>query len=103
MIRVSVLYPNGEDVKFDMDYYLNTHIPMAGELVGDALKGANIDQGLANGIPGEPIAYVVMTHLTFESVESFQEAFSPHAEKIMADLPNFTNSKPIIQISEAKV
>lgn len=103
MIRVSVLYPNSENVKFDMDYYLNTHIPMAGELVGDALKGANVDYGLANGIPGEEIPYVVMTHLTFESVEAFQAAFAPHAEKIMADLPNFTNSKPILQISEAKI
>jgi uncharacterized protein (TIGR02118 family) len=103
MIKVSVLYPNGEDVKFDKDYYLNKHIPLAAELVGDALKGANVDFGLANGIPGEPIPYVVMTHLTFESIESFQSAFTPHAEKIMTDLPNFTNTKPIIQISEVKI
>jgi uncharacterized protein (TIGR02118 family) len=103
MVRVSVLYPNGEDIKFDMDYYLDTHIPMAGELIGDALKGSNIDYGLANAIPGQEIPYVVMTHLTFESVEAFQEAFTPHADKIMNDLPNFTNSNPIIQISEVKI
>lgn len=103
MIRVSVLYPNAENIKFDMDYYLNTHIPMAGELIGDALKGANVDYGIASGIPGEEVPYVVMTHLTFESIESFQTAFGPHAEKIMMDLPNFTNSKPIIQISEVKI
>ena len=28
MIRVTVLYPRSSDTHFDMDYYLNKHIPM---------------------------------------------------------------------------
>ena len=28
MIKVSVLYPNGSGAKFDMAYYLNSHMPM---------------------------------------------------------------------------
>jgi len=35
MIKVSVLYPNGEGKKFDMDYYFNQHVPMVGGLLGD--------------------------------------------------------------------
>ena len=31
MIKVSVFYPNEEGKKFDMDYYLNSHIPMVNE------------------------------------------------------------------------
>lgn len=103
MIRVSVLYPNGDDINFNIDYYLDTHIPMAGELIGEALKGANIDYGMASANPEEKAPYIVMAHLLFESVEAFQNAFGPHAEKIMADLPNFTNSIPVIQISEVKI
>jgi hypothetical protein len=28
MVKVSVLYANGTDTKFDMEYYCNRHIPM---------------------------------------------------------------------------
>jgi hypothetical protein len=28
MIKVSVFYANEEGKKFDMDYYLNSHIPL---------------------------------------------------------------------------
>ncbi len=28
MIKVTVLYPNEEGKKFDLDYYLNKHLPM---------------------------------------------------------------------------
>ena len=42
MIKVSVMYPNGEDVKFDADYYKNSHLPMVSKLVGSALKGLEL-------------------------------------------------------------
>lgn len=103
MIKVSVLYPNSDSATFDIDYYCTTHVPMVGELLGSALKGGAVDSGLAGGAPGEKPAFIAMGHLTFESVEEFQNSFGPNAEKIMADLPNFTNVQPQIQISEIKI
>ncbi len=44
-----------------------------------------------------------MGHLYFDSVEEFQTAFTPHAAEIMADIPNYTNIQPVIQISEVKM
>ena len=103
MIKVSVMYPNSEGANFDIDYYCNTHIPMVGELLGDALKGGAVDSGLAGGAPGEAAPFIAMGHITFESVEAFQDSFGPNAEKIMADLANFTNVQPQIQISQIKI
>jgi uncharacterized protein (TIGR02118 family) len=103
MIKVSVLYPNEEDKKFDMDYYLNSHIPMVQEKLGDALKGGAVEQGLGGVEPGSPAIYVAMAHLLFDSVETFQSAFGPHSEAIMADVPNYTDIQPTIQISEVKM
>lgn len=100
MIKVSVLYPNGTDKKFDLDYYCNKHIPLVGGLLGDAVKGATIEKGLGGAAPGSEATYVVMGNLYFETMESFQNSFGPNADKIMADLPNFTNIQPVIQISE---
>ena len=103
MIKVSVFYPNNEGCKFDMDYYCNSHIPMVQEKLGEALKGVAVEQGLGGAEPGSPATYVAMCHLLFDSVEAFQDAFGPHAEAIMGDIPNYTDVQPTIQISEVKI
>jgi len=103
MIKVSVFYPNEKGKKFDMDYYLNSHIPMIQEKLGAALKGGAVEQGLSGVEPGSPATYVAMGHLLFDSVEAFQNSFGPHSEAIMADIPNYTDTQPTIQISEVKM
>jgi uncharacterized protein (TIGR02118 family) len=62
-----------------------------------------VEQGVAGGAPGAPPTYVAMGHLYFDSVGDFQAAFAPHASTIMADIPNYTNVQPVIQISEVKM
>jgi len=100
MIKVSVMYPNGKDVKFDADYYKNSHLPMISKAVGDALKGLELDLGIASRIPGELAPYVAIAHLKFDDVASFQASFGPHAEAFAADVKNYTNVQGELQISE---
>ncbi|WP_372598680.1 EthD family reductase [Amphritea sp.] len=102
MIRVSVMYPNSDSAVFDIDYYINRHIPMVKELLGDAIKDGAVDSGIASGVAGEAAPFIAVGHLTFDSVEAFQNSFGPHAEKILGDAPNYTNTQPQIQISEIK-
>ena len=52
------------------------------------------------GEPGSKPTYAAIGYLTFDSVEAFQKAFGPHAAEIVADVPNYTNARPIIQIVE---
>jgi uncharacterized protein (TIGR02118 family) len=103
MIKVSVLYPNTSGVRFDMTYYLDRHMPMVRDLMGGALKGMNVEQGLAGGQPGVPAPYIAMGHLFFDSIETFQAAFAQHSAPIIADIPNYTNSQPTIQVSQVKL
>jgi uncharacterized protein (TIGR02118 family) len=103
MIKVSVYYPNSTGVRFDMNYYLGKHIPLVQKKVGAALKGVAVEQGIAGGTAGAPATYVAVGHLLFESVEAFQGAFGPHASEIAADVSNYTNVQPVIQISEVKL
>ena len=100
MIKVSVIYPYGVDKTFNMEYYTTKHLPFVSKLLGDALKGAAVEKGLSGGAPNSPAPFVSMGIMYFNSLEDFQKAFGPNSEKIMADLPNFTNIEPIIQISE---
>ena len=103
MIKVSVFYPNEEGKKFDMEYYLNRHIPMLRQKLGAALKGGAVEQGLGGIEPGSRATYIVMGHLLLDSVEAFQTAFGPHAKSIMGDIPNYTDIQPMIQISEVRI
>ena len=95
MIRVSVFYPsgdvNGEPARFDHDYYKNTHVPLCGKTWN---VGAEIDKG----IDGPNLAAV---HFFFESMDQVQSAMgSPGTADILADVKNYTNIAPVIQISE---
>ena len=103
MIKVSVMYPNTSDANFDMSYYLDRHMPMVRDLMGGVLKGMNVEQGLAGGQPGAPAPYVALGHLFFESVDAFQAAFAQHSGAILADIPNYTNTQPTVQISQVKL
>ncbi|MET0980536.1 MAG: EthD family reductase [Telluria sp.] len=102
MIKVSVMYPNGPDAHFDEAYYRDRHMPMVKKLMGDYCKYYAVDRAL----PGSPEAnapFIAMGHLFCESVDAFQAGFGPHTQEIMADIPNYTNQTPVIQISEVLV
>tara|TARA_R110002126_G_scaffold93703_1_gene221882 strand:- start:274 stop:582 length:309 start_codon:yes stop_codon:yes gene_type:complete len=100
MIKVSVMYPNTADIKFDIEYYKNTHLPMIESALGDALKGMEFVLGIGGRVAGEKAPYFAIVDLKFESVAAFQSAFGPHAAAFAADVPNYTNVEGELQISE---
>jgi uncharacterized protein (TIGR02118 family) len=103
MIKVSVLYPNGDGKTFDMDYYCNKHVPMVAGLLGDSVKGATVEKGLGGGTPDSPAPYAAMGNFYFDTVQAFEHSFGPNADKIMGDLPNYTNIEPVFQVSEVQI
>jgi uncharacterized protein (TIGR02118 family) len=103
MIKVSVMYPNTPGARFDHAYYRDVHMPMVKSRMGESCKYYTVDKGLAGGAPGEPATYVGMCHIFCESAEAFGAGFGPHAQEIMADIPNYTDLAPVIQMSEVVV
>lgn len=103
MIKVSVVYPNAEGARFDHAYYRDRHLPMVKDRLGEACLYYTIEKGLAGAAPGAPASFLASCQLAFPSVETFQTAFAPHAAEIMADIPNYTDIAPVIQINEVVV
>src|SRR5437870_11797687 len=103
MIKVCVLYPNDEGKTFDMLYYCDKHIPMVRQLLGSSCTNAAVEQGIAGGTPGSKATYIAMTYLFFEKLDDFISSFTPHANTILGDIPNFTDTTPVIQINEVKI
>jgi uncharacterized protein (TIGR02118 family) len=103
MITVTVLYRNTDALKFNMNYYLNTHMPLVSKLVGPALKGVLVQHGLSGAAAGSKPEFLVITQLKFDSLEAFQKAFGPHSEAIMGDVPNFCGESPLVQINDIRL
>jgi uncharacterized protein (TIGR02118 family) len=103
MIRVSVLYPQQNGLRFDMAYYLGKHIPMVKQKLGAPCRRVGVEAGLGGADPGSKPAFVAVATLDFDSVEAFQSALAPVAKDILGDIPNYTNAQPIIQVSEVKL
>ena len=98
MIKLSVMYPKSQDLKFDMEYYLQSHIPMVRRLIGDRLKGLSVDRAVTGA--DVPAPYAAIAHLLFDSVEAMQAALAEHGPTLMADIPKYTNAQAVIQVSE---
>ncbi|PTX44635.1 uncharacterized protein (TIGR02118 family) [Christiangramia gaetbulicola] len=100
MVKLSVMYPNQDGKKFDLDYYCNQHVGLVGKLLGAAVKSASVEKGLGGNAPDSPAVYIAIGNLYFESMDAFHKSFGPNADAIMGDLPNFTDIEPVVQISE---
>ena len=102
--QITVLYPNASDATFNMDYYLSTHMPMVAEQFGPYnFKGYSVCK--IKGIPKpdktmDPGPYSVQALLNFDSLQDFQAALGAGGEKVMGDVPNFSNQSPTLLVGE---
>jgi len=99
MIRISVVYPNQPGSRFDADYYLRTHMPLAARLLGRAVKAVTAEIGVAGETPGAPPPYAAIAGFTCASIDAFSQAFLPVAGRLQSDIPNYTDIEPVFQIS----
>lgn len=90
MIKVSVMYPAGEGKTFDFDYYLGSHMA----LVERDMKPTRTE--VDKHVDGP---YLAIGHLYYDSTEAMQAGMG-NAKEALADIPNFTNSQPVVQTSE---
>ncbi len=103
MTKVCVLYPNKPGARFDMDYYLKTHIPMVQRVLAPSIRKVTVEEGVLGGAPGTPAAYQLICELHFDSIDAFVAAFMPVAAQVQGDVPNYTDIEPVIQINEVKL
>ena len=102
MTKITILYPNNAGARFDMRYYVDTHMPLSIGLLSThpGFKGVSVERGLYGAGPGADAAFVAMCHFLFDSVEDFIAAFTPHAARLQGDMPNYTDIEPVIQFNE---
>jgi len=103
VIKVSVLYPNKPGSRFDVEYYLKTHMPMSGRLLGPAVKAITVEIGRsAPGLEAPP-PFAAICGFACETVQDFMDAFTPVAGQLQGDIPNYTDIEPVIQFSDIRL
>lgn len=102
MFKVAILYPNGEDKTFDMDYYEKTHMPMVAGFIGENLKFYEIDKGVSGRTPNDKPPYVAIGYFYIKDVALYNQAIAKNRDAVVNDFKNYTNIQPVVQISEIK-
>src|SRR5688572_1198154 len=100
LVKVSVMYPFAEGKTFNMEYYETTHMPMVAKFLGSNLVKYTIEKGVASGIPNQPLPYMAIGTFYVKSLEEYQAAIGPNRDAIRADFANYTNTVPVILVSE---
>jgi uncharacterized protein (TIGR02118 family) len=105
VIKISIFYPNTSGARFDMDYYLTTHMPVSIEKLsaGKGYRGVSVERGVGGAAPGSEPAFIAICNYLFDSVEDFLAAFNQHAELLQGDIPNYTDMAPVLQFSSVEI
>ena len=102
MFKVAILYPNGEDKTFDMDYYEKKHMPMVAGFLGKNLKFYEIDKGIAGRTSNDKVPFVAIGYFYINDVAEYNKAIAQNRDAVINDFKNYTNIQPVVQISEIK-
>jgi uncharacterized protein (TIGR02118 family) len=93
--RVTVIYANKDGAKFDFDYYTQKHVPWVARLMGRSIE---VRRGISSGA-GAPAPYVCIATIAV-NIADFKAVFAQHGADILADVPNYTNIEPTVQLDE---
>ncbi|CAO2655002.1 Nn.00g117350.m01.CDS01 [Neocucurbitaria sp. VM-36] len=106
-IAAVVSYPSkhpesGEALKFDMDYYISTHMPMIERTWGPyGMQSWSIIQ-FPDPCPmsGQTPPYLVQTTCYFDTVANLRTAFEKGASTTVPDVEKFSNVFPAVWVGE---
>jgi len=93
---LTVLYKNGDNVKFDFDYYKDHHLTMIMQLYGKSIHKFELRQGVKL-VDGSKAPYVAVVNIWVADDGAFDANNAKYTPKLVADVPNFTNTTAVIQ------
>ena len=102
LFKVAILYQNGDDKTFDMDYYEKKHMPMVAGFLGRNLVFYEIDKGISGRTPADKAAFVAAGYFYVRNVSEYSKAITQNREAIVGDFKNYTNIQPVVNISEIR-
>jgi uncharacterized protein (TIGR02118 family) len=99
MTVLRVCYKQG--VPFDEQYYFDTHIPMAGPIMGSlGVKKSEIVK-VSGSVPGFTAPYQYVFSAYFESAAALQQCMQdPRMGQVLGDVPNYFTGETDVLVGE---
>lgn len=98
MFRVVGAYVGTPRDRFDLDYYLTRHVKIAHELLDrHGLEEIRVLSGFEPP-PGDAPGLIVASEMVFASREGFEAGLAESGAALFADLKNFTDLTPMLQV-----
>jgi uncharacterized protein (TIGR02118 family) len=92
---LTILYPNGEEVRWDVEKYRTGHMPLIMRLYGaEAIKRFELRKGDSGQSGGQP-KYIGTVNIYINDQKAFDAAGKAHGKTLVADVPNFSSVMPI--------
>lgn len=100
MNSVVVLYPNQPSSRFDLDYYVTSHLPLVRKLLAPMGMRSLTYTAIPPADQASPPKYRLIAELRFDDLAATQRALAAHGAETQADIPNFTDVAPTILIGD---
>jgi uncharacterized protein (TIGR02118 family) len=104
---MTILYPAGDGIKFDADYYRDHHLKLIMQLYGSSIKRfelRTVPPSAAPALPPNggppPPKFSAAVNIWLADVAAFNANNTKYGAQLVADVPHFTNSQPTIQYDD---
>jgi uncharacterized protein (TIGR02118 family) len=92
---LTILYPNSEGVRWDVEYYRAHHMPLIMRLYGqEAIKRFELRKGATDQKGGSP-PYIGTVNIYINDQKAFDAAGARHGKTLVADVPHFSSVMPV--------
>ena len=96
----TVLYPKGEGITFNFEYYRDHHLKTIMKLYDGLIDRFEIRKGMP-GPDGSAPQYLAVIGIYVSDPEGFAAANEKYRDQLVADVPNFyPTGQPYIQVDE---
>jgi uncharacterized protein (TIGR02118 family) len=94
---MTILYPAGDGLTFNADYYRDHHLVTIMNLYGKSISRFELRKVVPAAAGAPPVPYAAAVNIWIANLEAFNAGNVKHGPTLVKDLPNFTNSQPTIQ------
>jgi uncharacterized protein (TIGR02118 family) len=93
---LTILYKNGPDVRWDVDYYRKGHMRLIMRLYGPkAISRFELRKGDAGQAPGTKPEWIGSVNIYINDQAAFDEAGKKHGPTLVKDVPHFSSVMPV--------
>jgi uncharacterized protein (TIGR02118 family) len=96
---MTILYPAGEGLKFNADYYRAHHLPLITKLYGTSIERFEL-RPVAAAVGAPPSAFAAAVNIWIADRKAFDANNEKHSKTLVDDVPNFSNAQPVIQFDK---